>query len=611
MSMYAMKPPTVSVSTENNSHVKDYLAYYTALPHSPHHAVMINGPWGIGKTWFVKTFLRQHVGQDKKCIYISLYGLATIDEIDAALFQAIYPALGWKVTKLGAHVGKTFLRRIGLNPDFKAGEPINSFDADLYVFDDLERCEAPINKVLGYINQFVEHDGSKVIIVANENEIADRDDYLRRREKLIGKTLEIQSAFDEAFIHFVASISDRKTRVLFEEKASDITSVYQQSELNNLRILQQTIWDVERLFRVLTDVHRKNDEAMSVLLRLLFVLSFELKAGRITSGDLGSRMTRRVAALTKRDDEKSTSLAKAAQRYPEIDLNNSIVSDELLIDVLVKGIIEEGAIRSCLDQSRYFVTTAVEPAWRTVWHWFERTDSEFTVARDKMERQFAAREFSVIGELLHVLGLRLFLAGIGALKKTRRDIVHEGKRYIDELFASRRVEVPLPDDADETYREGYGGLGIQESGTPEYLELLAYLRRKSRQAAEAAYPEKGLALLKEMASDPPLYFRRLCRTNSKDNLYPDIPILASINPDLFVSSLLKQHPVHQRIILMAFKSRYGHGGLARELAPERRWLTTVRDKLAKEADALPPIGRYRLLNDIETSIEPVLAAAKT
>jgi hypothetical protein len=610
MGMYAMKPPAVSVSTENNSHVKDYLAYYTALPHSPHHAVMINGPWGIGKTWFVKTFLRQHVGQDKKYIYISLYGLATIDEIDAALFQAIYPALGWKVTKLGARVGKTFLRRIGLNPDFKAGEPINSFDADLYVFDDLERCEAPINKVLGYINQFVEHDGSKVIIVANENEIADRDDYRRRREKLIGKTLEIQSAFDEAFIHFVASISDRKTRGLFEEKASDITSVYQQSELNNLRILQQTIWDVERLFRVLTDVHRKNDEAMSVLLRLLFVLSFELKAGRITSGDLGSRMSRRVAALTKRDDEKSTSLAKAAQRYPEIDLNNSIVSDELLIDVLVKGIIEEGAIRSCLDQSRYFVTAAVEPAWRTVWHWFERTDSEFTAARDKMERQFAAREFSVIGELLHVLGLRLFLAGIGALKKGRRDIVHEGKRYIDELFASRRVEVPLPDDADETYREGFGGLGIQESDTPEYLELLAYLRRKSRQAAEAAYPEKGLALLKEMASDPPLYFRRLCRTNSKDNLYPDIPILASIDPDLFVSSLLKQHPVHQRIILMAFKSRYGHGGLARELAPERRWLTTVRDKLAKEADALPPIGRYRLLNDIETSIEPILAAAK-
>lgn len=608
--MYAMKPPAVSVSTENNSHVKDYLAYYTALPHSPHHAVMINGPWGIGKTWFVKTFLRQHVGQDKKYIYISLYGLATIDEIDAALFQAIYPALGWKVTKLGARVGKTFLRRIGLNPDFKAGEPINSFDADLYVFDDLERCEAPINKVLGYINQFVEHDGSKVIIVANENEIADRDDYRRRREKLIGKTLEIQSAFDEAFIHFVASISDRKTRGLFEEKASDITSVYQQSELNNLRILQQTIWDVERLFRVLTDVHRKNDEAMSVLLRLLFVLSFELKAGRIASGDLGSRMSRRVAALTKRDDEKSTSLAKAAQRYPEIDLNNSIVSDELLIDVLVKGIIEEGAIRSCLDQSRYFVTAAVEPAWRTVWHWFERTDSEFTAARDKMERQFAAREFSVIGELLHVLGLRLFLAGIGALKKGRRDIVHEGKRYIDELFASRRVEVPLPDDADETYREGFGGLGIQESDTPEYLELLAYLRRKSRQAAEAAYPEKGLALLKEMASDPPLYFRRLCRTNSKDNLYPDIPILASIDPDLFVSSLLKQHPVHQRIILMAFKSRYGHGGLARELAPERRWLTTVRDKLAKEADALPPIGRYRLLNDIETSIEPILAAAK-
>jgi GTPase SAR1 family protein len=135
--------------SDKNQHVKDYLSYYILLPHSPHYAVMINGPWGVGKTYLIKEFLRQHFGQDKKDVYVSLYGLATIDEIDAALFHAIYPALGWKVTRLGARVGKTLLKHIGFDSDFKIGEVINKFNADLFVFDDFERCEAPINKVLG------------------------------------------------------------------------------------------------------------------------------------------------------------------------------------------------------------------------------------------------------------------------------------------------------------------------------------------------------------------------------------------------------------------------------------------------------------------------------
>jgi hypothetical protein len=612
-----MKPPTVSLRIDKNRHVidknrhvRDYLAYYTALPYAPRHAVLINGPWGVGKTYLVKAFLQQHVGQDKKYIYISLYGLTTIDEIEAALFQAIYPALGWQVTKLGARVGKTLLRRIGLDPGLKAGELINKLETDLYVFDDLERCEAPINKVLGYINEFVEHDGSKVIIVANESEISDHDEYCRRREKLIGKTLEIQSAFDEAFTYFISLISDRKTRELFEKKAAEIASIYQQSGLNNLRILQQTMWDFERFFRVLTDTHRGNDEAMTVLLRLLFVLSFELKAGRIRSADLESRTDKMVATLARRDGEDSTDLAQAGQRYPEIGLNNSIVSDELLVDVLVKGIIDEDAIRSSVDKSRYFVTPAAEPAWRTVWHWFERTDDEFAVARDRMERQFAAREFSVTGEILHVFGLRLFLSGIGVLSKSRAEVVREGKKYIDDLYAKPRVSAPLTNEADEVRFGGYGGLAVQENETPEYRELLAYLQQKMKRAAENSYPERGLALLKEMASDPQLYIRRLCLTSSEDNIYYEIPILASIDADLFVSSLLSLHPAHQRIIMMVFKSRYAHGSLGRELAPERQWLATVCSKLVKKAHAMPPIGRYRLLSDIESSMVPALDASR-
>jgi len=190
---------------EPNRHVIEYLTYYASLPHSPNYAVMLSGPWGVGKTHLVKKFLEGLNKVGKKPVYVSLYGLSTIDEIDQALFQAIYPVLGHKATKIGARLTKTVLGRFGINPNFRLDELLNKFTADLYVFDDLERCEAPINTTLGYINDFVEHEGCKVVVIGNETELSSREGYAKRREKLIGKTLEVQSDFEEAFQFFLST----------------------------------------------------------------------------------------------------------------------------------------------------------------------------------------------------------------------------------------------------------------------------------------------------------------------------------------------------------------------------------------------------------------------
>jgi hypothetical protein len=113
-------------------------------------------------------------------------------------------------------------------------------------------------------------------------------------------------------------------------------------------------------------------------------------------------------------------------------------------------------------------------------------------------------------------------------------------------------------------------------------------------------------LLKEMETDADLYLRRLCFTQSGDNLYPRIPILSFIGPDAFVTSFMAQRPAHQRTIMRAFKGRYEGGQLGRELAPEQAWLQAVRDKLVKEAESMVGIGRYRLLEFVRLNIAPAL-----
>ncbi len=171
-------------------------------------------------------------------------------------------------------VAKVGLKYLKVEPgDWNIKEFLNKFRAKVYIFDDLERCEAAINKVLGYINQFVEHGGAKVIVLANEKEIGPNEDYARRREKLIGKTLQVNSVFDDAFAHFASNIDNKGARAFIEASTTDIATIYTQSNLNNLRILQQTMWDFERFYAVLSSEHQANKEAMTTLLRLIFVLS--------------------------------------------------------------------------------------------------------------------------------------------------------------------------------------------------------------------------------------------------------------------------------------------------------------------------------------------------
>ncbi len=608
-------PDQKEAASDNNRHVKDYLTFYLSLPHSPHYAVMINGPWGIGKTYLVKQFLNKTIREPDKYVYVSLFGLTTLNEIDSALIEAIYPLVGSKFAKIGGRIAKAALKFKGIELDFKLGDIVDKFNARIFVFDDLERCEMPINVVMGYINEFVEHDGCKVIIIANENEIAggnridtdkseerkENDEYRRRREKLVGKTLEVQSAFDEAFNYFVTQINNSEVKSLFLKNAADITAIYAQSGLNNLRILQQTMWDFERICDALTGQHRKNAEAMTALIRLIFALSFEIKAGRLRADDLKWRTNWLFAAATEKEGKEGAS----RRRYPEVDLADQVLSDEVLTDILVKGIVDESAIRAGLDSSRYFVTVADERSWITVWHFFDRTDKELAAAHDKMEKQFAAREFSEAGELLHVLALRLFLARNNVSGRSLSEVVVEGKRYIEDLYEAGRIDTSVIDSR-ELHFNGYAGLAFVDSESTEFGELKKYLVQVADRAVKKSYPKLGLQLLKEMEADPDLYLRHVCLTNSPDNLYHNVPILASIDPDEFVKTLLSLHPSKQRTIFRAFGMRYEYGGLERDLALEKPWLKIVEQQLITEAKVMSPIGKFRLLTTVRNNITRAL-----
>src|SRR4051794_27640766 len=116
---------------DRNQQVKDYLKYYANFPHPPHFAVMLNGPWGIGKTFLLKEFLNSDAIAGMKHVYVSLYGLTSFEEIDDAILRAMYPLLEYKGIQLAGRAVKSAAKFFRIDLDLKAEDILTKANADL------------------------------------------------------------------------------------------------------------------------------------------------------------------------------------------------------------------------------------------------------------------------------------------------------------------------------------------------------------------------------------------------------------------------------------------------------------------------------------------------
>jgi len=105
--------------TNANKHIEDYLTYYLNSNFNPGFAVLLQGKWGCGKTWFIKQFIENYPKPDKqkKFIYITLYGVTSVSEIEDQIFQQLHPILSSKAMALSGKILKG-IARASLKVDF-------------------------------------------------------------------------------------------------------------------------------------------------------------------------------------------------------------------------------------------------------------------------------------------------------------------------------------------------------------------------------------------------------------------------------------------------------------------------------------------------------------
>ena len=312
------------------------------------YAIMINGEWGAGKTYFWNNQIKSKIesltlnGNNYKTIYMSLYGISNLEEISKKLFIETTQLMDKNLRKYMTTHGKkdipeyakTSLDMANFFGVSQTGDKVDyeeffSTQNKVLCFDDLERANVDVIDILGYINNFVEHDHIKTIIICNEKELATKmksenlemktfiatylldkqgelnkteiplvekikdriekvfertNDYERIKEKLIGETFEYAPKFDYIINGILMRYESNSGLIKFlRENSSLIMATFKRSGTRNLRILKQALADFKKIYEM-TDKFFPNTNKLVMQTMLIFTIamSFEIKAGKIT-----------------------------------------------------------------------------------------------------------------------------------------------------------------------------------------------------------------------------------------------------------------------------------------------------------------------------------------
>ena len=312
------------------------------------YAIMINGEWGSGKTYFWNHKIKDKIeslqlnGRKYTTIYMSLYGISNLEEISKKIFIETTQLMDKNLKKyMESHhqtnipeYAKTGLDMANVFGVSKNGDKIDyerffSTDDKVLCFDDLERANVDVVDILGYINNFVEHDHIKTIIICNEKELATKfkssniemktfiatylldkqgdlnktdkpmvekirekieyvfdkaNDYERIKEKLIGETFEYAPKFNYIINGLLMRYENNKDLIRFlRENQNLIIATFNKSGTRNLRILKHALNDFSKVYENVNRLYpNTNLRVLQTMLIFTIAVSFEIKAGKIT-----------------------------------------------------------------------------------------------------------------------------------------------------------------------------------------------------------------------------------------------------------------------------------------------------------------------------------------
>ncbi|MGL1903679.1 MAG: KAP family NTPase [Fibrobacterales bacterium] len=320
--------------SNSNKHIEDYLNNHYLERPNPDFAVLITGDWGRGKTYFIKKcleFNKQRIDnltgeKGPVVIYVSLFGVQSKNEVDDRIKETLHPILTSEKlkltlsgTKLVSKIAATYKGVQVINPlidetfAFVDGlkEQLTKNKLCVLVFDDVERADIPMPQLLGYINQYVEHEHLHCILLAEhekwEEACEKQKDHSTPfklssvKEKVIGKEFKIRTTPHEVLDSWLdlenkeSPLGDKCIEILKPHKKG-ILQIFDNSKKNNFRSLKHALLEFQRFKHILTDSDKPspitaddvfaNETYMPFLVMEFFAYQYALYIGDLKVKDI-------------------------------------------------------------------------------------------------------------------------------------------------------------------------------------------------------------------------------------------------------------------------------------------------------------------------------------
>ena len=606
-----------------NEDILRFLEKYKDDP-DPQYAVLLDGKWGCGKTFFIKSWLDtfQTENEDELApMYVSLFGVQTVKQINDTINGLLFPFMNSKVYKIGKTITKMVASAaLRFNVDYdgdKKSDGTVDFKLDplmdllndkkeelkgrrILIFDDLERANIGVKELYGYINRFVEHNRFKVIVVCNSTEITDKETFNRFREKIIGRTFEIHSDIDAAINSFANEIP---TSYFVQQHISEVKEAFKLTGYSNLRVLRQCIRDFNQIFQ---GIHidngnpYQNKELFHFLIRFVVLYSEMSTSNKDIIANWKQKYAQALASDRPEMLELKRRISAIQQKYQPLEIKYGMDifrerNDITLIpDYCMKGI-------DLVDYLNAKLVLTERESWDCLYQYYDMNNEDF-------ERQYAMTESAVLNgsfrnyqDQLKAISILIELSDLG-IKEMNSKVLDTSKAYVEKLIADISSSDSFAD-----IKSNIINLLSSINQVSDNNEL----RKKFNSSLNGIFATKLTELehhyteILENLSDDNL----LAIVDSMDKMLPDrsnsyqsYPIFKDANPEQVAKRILSLSNASKFHFYRFLNRRYGADTghfISRELTLDMPVLKEIGRRLSEVVDTLTLIDKYAVSSLVE------------
>lgn len=536
------------------------------------------------------------------------------------MISSRYPVIKNRKIGRAAKLLSAGARMLRMDPKIDLADLLDIPSDQIFIFDDLERCRADPGVVLGFISQILTEYKNKVIILSNESEIDQSEQYLRNKEKVIGWKFKFSPRFEQAISHFVSRLDASRSDGFYTGNIDLIKEIYIHSDSGNLRIIEQSLYDFDRLLNDLPTSALDHQPALAALFQICLIGLIETRGNVLHRDDIKLRVI-----STSYDTENGHVVSKITGKYSSVDFRSDIISSENLEKFLFDGDVNPDGIVLDINRSLEFLKNehsndglisadalvseeseeippqptemgASAPLWKRYISYFTTDYSVWITYAKQIDERLARLKFTVPGEILHIFALKLFLAKNQVVDVSEDDVVASAKNYIDDLLKIDKL-LPISIHTDEVeWYASWEGFAYVDSRNAKFQEIENHLLEMQRQALRKQYPMRLAALLELLRVSPSGFARSISSVDSEIS-YARVPIFTELPVEGLVEKIIEIGAEAQREIFGGFYKRYNQSNAVEHLIDEADWAKSLDSTIQIEAKKLSKLERFRVTHE--------------